>query len=788
MGVRLRLGGRVAIAAALAGTLLLGVVGRGGARVADASSVSIGDATAAVVEGQSGSFPVTIQPAATQDFTVHYTVSDGGSGTFQVTTGQDSLTASIPTASNSVPEDDRDVTVTLTSIDPTVPDDPAGVPVIGTATAKVHVVDDDWQIGNIVTTPNPPSVSEKGSNTIDFAVSLNAPASAGHPVTVDYAVADGSAQRGRDYTVSKPANQPSGTLTFNPGDTSVDVQITSVRDNLYGTNRDFTVTFSNPQGATLAGGATEQVTGTITEADSPPVMGVADCNGGNPVNGGDQAVFPISLGGAHPPTTLPATVDWATVDDSTVAGDYTPASGTVTIPVGERQVNVPVQTANNPPSGDRKFHVQLTNPQNATIIASSGSCTIHSTAGGATNQPTIGVTNPTPVTEPTSGSVPVQVTLTLTPPNPQPPSPAPVTVHWQTQDGTATAPADYTSASGDVTWAPGEINDKQINLTVNANPASTATAPISFTVKLTSTDATFPGGDTATVTIVPQGSTTPVLSIGDASVQKHGGSVPVVVTLKPSQPGAISVDYATADGTGATAAKAGVNYTATSGTLSFAPGQTTKTITIPILANQLIEPNRTFSVNLTNATGGAVIAVASATVTIVNDVSQVVHPPIIKQNPQAITKPTPVPTTQPTQKPTATHLVLIQMLTASTKVDKKGTAVLKVGCPSIVIRSCNGKAVFEVRVKQKVGKRTVLKNVRVATGSYKIPFGRNGTFAAKMTPAGMKLLTLYRRMQVKVTMTSSDASGAKGVTAWLVSLQAPPQAKSPAKPTATKKK
>ncbi len=122
------------------------------------------------------------------------------------------------------------------------------------------------------------------------------------------------------------------------------------------------------------------------------------------------------------------------------------------------------------------------------------------------------------------------------------------------------------------------------------------------------------------MTIVPAGSTVPFISIADASAAKHAGSVPVVVHMTPASTGAVTVDYATADGTDANAAKAGTNFTATSGTLSFAPGATSKTINVPIIANELVEPNRDFTVNLANATGGAAIGVGSGPVTILNDV------------------------------------------------------------------------------------------------------------------------------------------------------------------------
>ncbi len=381
--------------------------------------------------------------------------------------------------------------------------------------------------------------------------------------------------------------------------------------------------------------------------------------------------------------------------------------------------------------------------------------------------------------------MPVSVALSLTPPNPLPPNPGPVTVHWQTQDGSAVAPTDYTASSGDVTWPGGTNgpNPTPVTIPINADPA--LTGPVSFTVKFTSVDATFTGGGTATITIVPVGSTIPLLSIVDASVEKHGGSVPVLVNVKPAGTSTVTVDYATADGTDANAARAGVNYTAKSGTLTFGPGQTTATIPITILANNVVEPDRDFTVTLSNATGGALIAVGSATVTILNDVVIKTPPPIIpKKTPTTQTAPTGVPTTQP-KTPGKDHNVLVKMLTGTSRVDAKGHAPFQLSCPSIVIRSCVGTAVFDVGVRVKVGKKFVVRTVHVATGSYTINFGKTGSFTAKVSAAGMKLLVAAKRMKVKATLTAHDASGAKGVTAWIVSLQATAPAKK--KPVVKKK-
>jgi hypothetical protein len=76
----------------------------------------------------------------------------------------------------------------------------------------------------------------------------------------------------------------------------------------------------------------------------------------------------------------------------------------------------------------------------------------------------------------------------------------------------------------------------------------------------------------------------------------------------------VSVNYATANGT----AKAGEDYTAKSGTLTFAAGETSKTITIAVKGDSKKEANETFFLNLSGALG-AVVEYGQAVGNILND-------------------------------------------------------------------------------------------------------------------------------------------------------------------------
>ncbi len=104
------------------------------------------------------------------------------------------------------------------------------------------------------------------------------------------------------------------------------------------------------------------------------------------------------------------------------------------------------------------------------------------------------------------------------------------------------------------------------------------------------------------------------ISVADARVEEGAGAVlAFAVTLERAAGGAVTVDYATSDGT----AQAGVDYTATSGTLTFDAGDTEKTVEVPVLDDSHDEGEETLTLRLSNASGGR-LADAEATGTIEN--------------------------------------------------------------------------------------------------------------------------------------------------------------------------
>jgi hypothetical protein len=109
----------------------------------------------------------------------------------------------------------------------------------------------------------------------------------------------------------------------------------------------------------------------------------------------------------------------------------------------------------------------------------------------------------------------------------------------------------------------------------------------------------------------------PALNIGDVTITEGNAgtrAAALTVTLSAASSQSVTVAYATGNGT----ATAGSDYQAASGTLTFAPGETSKTVTVLVYGDRVGEPNETFVVNLSGATN-ATIADGQGQGTIVDD-------------------------------------------------------------------------------------------------------------------------------------------------------------------------
>ena len=135
------------------------------------------------------------------------------------------------------------------------------------------------------------------------------------------------------------------------------------------------------------------------------------------------------------------------------------------------------------------------------------------------------------------------------------------------------------------------------------------------TVTVTAEDGTTTSSYTVTVTRAAPASGLPALSVADAAVTEGANAVlSFAVTLSSAGTDAVTVEYATRDGT----ATAGADYAATAGTLTFDGLKTAATVSVAVLDDTEDEADETLTLVLSNAVGASV-AVGSATGTVVDD-------------------------------------------------------------------------------------------------------------------------------------------------------------------------
>ncbi|MBW4565401.1 MAG: DUF4347 domain-containing protein [Mojavia pulchra JT2-VF2] len=222
--------------------------------------------------------------------------------------------------------------------------------------------------------------------------------------------------------------------------------------------------------------------------------------------------------------------------------------------------------------------------------------------------PTLSASNIT-ITEGDSSTPNAVLTVTLSAPVTQT-----VTLNYATADDTAYKNYDYTATAGILTFAAGETQ-KTISVPVINDTYNEANE----TFKLLLTNATNAAIATSEVTATIQDDdllpTISVYSISLAEGDSGTRNATFSVKLSSASGQPVTVNYATADNT---ATVANADYTPTSGTLTFAPGNTLLSVNVAITGDTTIEPDETFYLNLSNPSG-ATLATSQGTATILND-------------------------------------------------------------------------------------------------------------------------------------------------------------------------
>jgi hypothetical protein len=199
---------------------------------------------------------------------------------------------------------------------------------------------------------------------------------------------------------------------------------------------------------------------------------------------------------------------------------------------------------------------------------------------------------------------------------------APVTVSYTTADGSATAGTDYSALSGTLSFAPGQTVKNVVVPIADAG----AKAPRTFAVTLADPTNASIADATGIVVIgssdAPAVATPAVSAPADIVVTETDGYVDLPVTLAAPGTTAASVNYSPTGVTAhpGTSCTGAVDFVSTSGTLTFAAGETTKVVRVQLLDCPTVPGVVTFKLNLTTPVN-ATVPRPSATVSIVEDAS-----------------------------------------------------------------------------------------------------------------------------------------------------------------------
>jgi uncharacterized repeat protein (TIGR01451 family) len=452
-------------------------------------------------------------------------------------------------------------------------------------------------------------------------------------------------------------------------------------------------------------------------------------------SGSQTMSFTVSV---SPGATPSSRVDYGTADGSatTADGDYGGSSGTLHFtPGGPTSQNVDITVnGDTKVEPDESFSVNLSGAVDLSIVKGTGTGTIVND-----DQASISIGDAT-VTEGSSGTTTASFPVTLSTASFQT-----VSVGFSTSDGSATSGSDYSASSGTLTFNPGDLS-KTIDVSVNGD--TTLEPDETFNVTLSGASGATVADGSATGTILNDDVAS--MSIGDATVTEGDAGTTTAsfpVTLSAASASTITVDFATANGT----AFAGSDYTATGGTLTFAPGDLSKTVDVPVKGDTAFEGTETFSVNLSSPVG-ATIADGSGTGTIID------NDPELGPDVSIVKSASPTAVTEGAQ------------VTFSILVTNNGTTPAL----NVVVTESPQNGLEVVSMKSSIGSCTA---ISCNIGTIQALSGASVTVVAKATTVG------HLVNSASVSTSPKDANGANNVAQAGVEVSAKSSPPPPALPT-----
>ncbi|HVV37320.1 MAG TPA: Calx-beta domain-containing protein, partial [Acidimicrobiales bacterium] len=518
--------------------------------------------------------------------------------------GETSKTVTVPIRGDNNTEGDESFVLNLSN---------ASNAAIGDGQAQGLIHDDDTGSIPTVSVSDAPTVSESGGPST-FTITVNRPPLNTASVPVCYQTADGpqdpatgaAAVAGSDYTAASTC------VTINALQTTATVTVPLVNDTKHESDEYFQLQLTGAGNASITDAVGQAK---ITDDDAAPTLSIADktvTEGNTGLSPSTAASLTVTLSAASGQevdvdcTTPQPNSGNATADTGDGKGDYVVTATKVVFAPGETSKTCDVPVVGDTVDEDNEtVDVQLTNQSGAGI--SDGDATL--TITDDDNAPTISIGNTT-VTEGSSTNTTATFGVSLSNP-----SSKPITVHVATADGTAKSPGDYTTGSANLTFDPGATR-ADFDVTVIADTLDEPNETFTATISSPNGNATLGTPATGTATIIDDDDAS-ALSIDNATVTEgNSGTTNATfhVTLAPASGQTVTVHYATADGT----ATQPDDYTATSGDLTFNPGDTTKSLTVPVKGDTTVEPDEGYTVTLSSPTN-ATISDGTGNGTITND-------------------------------------------------------------------------------------------------------------------------------------------------------------------------
>ncbi|MDA8982545.1 cadherin domain-containing protein, partial [Gammaproteobacteria bacterium] len=486
---------------------------------------------------------ITNQSASDEDYSV-------SSLTYTIPAGNNSTIISVDALADAVDEFDERLLVSLTNINNAT---------VGSLSSSLITIADTNDTPTLTTSSQAITVNEGDTSTINFSID----AASAKPISFLYSTVPNTALAGKDFVFA------SGQVDIAPGQTSASIAVETINDNLDEEDKFLLVEISSLENVDSE---LTELGLTILDDDNAPILSSV----ANNVVEGDDVSVEFSLSSA---SEKAITFDvLSSSSDATAGSDYVSLSQTVTINAGETSKTISLSTIDDSTDeADEAIGISISNLVNATTTSESFNFSIIDND----DAPTISFAG-TSVGE-GAGTATISFAISAV-------SEKVISFDVATEENTATN-ADFTSLTKTLTIDSGETSVTQ-SFEITQDESDEANE--SFNVVISNLTNVSASNTSASIGIIDDDGA-PTIYFNDASVNE-GSSLTIPVLLSNTSELPITVNYATVDGT----ASSGKDYTSNSGQLTFAPGESSKSITLETIDNELDEDNRGLTVRFDN--------------------------------------------------------------------------------------------------------------------------------------------------------------------------------------------